>query len=189
MPPKIKFTKEQIIQAGLELVRKYGGEELSARSVSNELGCSPQPIFSYFENMEDLKKAVLEAARGVYKKYISEGLNQNAPFKGAGMQYLRFADEEPKLFEFLFMIDHGEKVVTQFLSKNDVNYSNILEALEKSWNVEKEKAERIYNHMSVYTYGLSILFAKKAGIFTMEDAERMISEMFMSLIEYEGGQV
>lgn len=33
MPPKAKFTRDQIIQAGLDIVRKNGMEALSARAL------------------------------------------------------------------------------------------------------------------------------------------------------------
>ena len=97
MPPKAKFTKEQILKSALEIVRESGIDALSARSLGTALGCSPQPIFSYFENMEDVKNEVISAAKSIYAKYINEGLKKSPTFKGVGMKYIEFAKDEPKL--------------------------------------------------------------------------------------------
>ncbi len=188
MPPKAKFTKKQIIKAGLDIVREEGEEGISARAIGKILGSSSQPLFSYFENMEDLKKCVLEEARGLYSEYISKGLSEELSFKGAGMKHLEFANDEPALFVYLFMTNRGEKTVPHFLFRNGINYENVLAALEKSWNLEKEKAERIYNHISVYTHGLAILFALKTNIYSLEEAEEMITHVFKALIKEERGE-
>ena len=62
MPPKPKFTREQIIAVGLDLVRERGLEGLTAREVGARLGASARPIFTVFENMEELTREVCAAA-------------------------------------------------------------------------------------------------------------------------------
>ncbi len=188
MPPKIKYTKEQIIKAALEIVRTEGEDGISARAIGKILGSSSQPLFSCFENMEELKKGVLNAAKELYGEYVSAGLLEEAPFKGAGMKHIKFAKDEPELFVYLFMTDRGETAVPHFLFRNGINYENVLSALEKSWELEKEKAERIYNHISVYTHGLAILFAQKTNIYTLKEAEEMITHVFKALIKEEIGE-
>ena len=105
MPPKIKITKERIIEASLLLVRRGGEEALNARSLANELGISTQPIFSNFENMDALRNAVLEKANGIYSSYIEEAVTggKYPPYKASGMGYISFAINEPRLFRMLFM--------------------------------------------------------------------------------------
>jgi len=188
MPPKVKFTKDQVIKAGLEIVRNEGEEGISARAIGKILGSSSQPLFSYFENMEDLKKGVFEEAKKLYSEYICKGLLEDLPFKAAGMKHIKFANDEPSLFVYLFMTDRGQKTIPHFLFKNGINYENVLTALEKSWNLGKEKAERIYNHLSVYTHGLAILFAQKTNIYTLNEAEEMISQVFKALMKEERGE-
>ena len=53
MPPKIKITKEEIVDTALNLVREAGEQALNARSIAAKLKCSTQPVFSNFETMED----------------------------------------------------------------------------------------------------------------------------------------
>ena len=57
MPPKAKFTKEQIISKGLDIVREEGMDNLTARALGNRLGSSACPIFTVFENMEEVQTA------------------------------------------------------------------------------------------------------------------------------------
>ena len=47
MPPKAKFTKNEIINAGLEIVRRDGFEALTARALGAELGSSARPFSRY----------------------------------------------------------------------------------------------------------------------------------------------
>ena len=55
MPPKFKFTREQIVAAALEVTRKNGITGLTARGLAAELGSSAKPIFGLFQNMEEGK--------------------------------------------------------------------------------------------------------------------------------------
>ena len=52
VPPKCKFTREEIIQAALDIAKKEGIVSITARSLGAKLGSSSKPIFSVFENME-----------------------------------------------------------------------------------------------------------------------------------------
>ena len=54
MPPKAKFTKDDIIQAGLDIVKENGMDALTARALGSKLGSSSRPIFTVFQNMEEV---------------------------------------------------------------------------------------------------------------------------------------
>ena len=51
MPPKAKFTKEDIIDAGLAILRERDISAVTAREIGNYLGSSARPIFTVFDNM------------------------------------------------------------------------------------------------------------------------------------------
>ena len=59
MPPKAKITKEMILNTVLEITREAGFESVNARSISGRLQCSTRPIFTCYENMEELRKEFL----------------------------------------------------------------------------------------------------------------------------------
>ena len=56
MPPKARITKEMILNTVLEITQKSGFETANARNIANKLQCSTRPIFTCYENMEELKK-------------------------------------------------------------------------------------------------------------------------------------
>ena len=76
MPPKQKFTKEEIVSAALNLVRKEGAEALTARSLGDALQSSARPIFTVFENMAQVRDEVKKATEEIYNQYIREGLKE-----------------------------------------------------------------------------------------------------------------
>ena len=183
MPPRAKFTREQIIDTALDIVRKEGKDALSARSLGKALGTSSAPVFTAFESMEEVQEEVIKAAKALYAGYISQGLEQTPAFKGAGLQYILFAKNEPELFQLLFMSGNGTEDLPHFLPATDENAPFVLSALEKAQNLDNATARKIYNHMAVYAFGIAVLFAKKAYIFTMEEVGDMLSEVFVSLMK------
>ena len=103
MPPKAKFTRDEIIEASLTIVKADGFKALTARALGARLGSSARPIFTVFDSMEEVQQAVMDEAKRIYKQYVERGLKEELPFKGVGTQYILFAVEEPKLFQLLFM--------------------------------------------------------------------------------------
>ena len=103
MPPRVKFQKEDIVSAAVNIVRKKGIEAVTAREVAAELGVSTRPIFTWFETIEQLKCEVYKQAQDHYRRYIRDGLKEEIPFLGVGQQYIRFAKEEPELYKLLFL--------------------------------------------------------------------------------------
>ena len=102
MPPKARVTESMIVDAAIEVVRRQGFENINARTVSGQLYCSTQPVMYHFSTIESLKKAVYRRADQLHSEYlmnIREGLD---PILGIGINYIRFAVEEPQLFRFLF---------------------------------------------------------------------------------------
>ena len=74
MPPKSKFTREQVIAAALDVTRKKGIAGLTARGLAAELASSAKPIFGLFQNMEEVQKEVIAAAYMLYQSYIQKGM-------------------------------------------------------------------------------------------------------------------
>ena len=103
MAPKNKFTKEEMVEAALRVVRANGIDALTAKTMADALGTSTQPIFTAFGSMDGIKKEVYAAAIRVYDRYTEAGLQERIPFFGVGMQYIRFAREEPELYRLLFL--------------------------------------------------------------------------------------
>ena len=96
MPRSYMFTKEQVLDAAIELTREKGFSAVSARSLGDRLGTTSRPIFSHFENMADVQKGIIGAANKLYQSFREEEIKSGryVPYKASGMAYIRFAKEE-----------------------------------------------------------------------------------------------
>ena len=182
MPPKVKYSKEEIVGVAYELIRKEGSSALTARHLAAALGTSTAPIFTAFESIEALNDAVLARAKACYDEYLSKGLTHPIPFKGAGLAHIRFAKDEPLLFRYLFMECKGEAPVLHYLPGNGENEKRVRSVVE-SYGYETESAKRLYNHLAVYVHGLAILYALEQTVFDDGDIDGMLSEVFHALKE------
>lgn len=183
MPPKAKFTKEQITEAALEIIREEGMENLTARALGNKLGSSACPIFTVFANMKEVQQSVIKAIKALYKKYIEKGLSETHAFKGVGTQYVLFAIQEPKLFQILFMSEQTYVPNLEgILPLIDENYDKILLSITAEYGVDRKAAEKLYQHLWIYTHGIAALCATKMCLFTGEEISEMITEVFVSLL-------
>lgn len=183
MAPKAKYTKEMIINSAFELVREQGISALSARSLAKKMNASSQPIFTYFNNMEEVKAEVIKKAKEVYRNdYILEGLKMNPPFKGVGIKYIDFAIKDRMLFELLFMSKNDE--TSHYLPSFDDNAKDVEKVLVKSYHLSLEDSKELYNLLSIFVHGIATLFARESYILTEEDASNMLTTVFMALTKY-----
>lgn len=183
MPPKAKFSKKEITAAALDIVREKGPEALTARALGAKLGSSARPVFTIFNNMEEVNHDVVSAAKALYGHYIEKGLSEPVPFKGVGEQYILFAINEPKLFSLLFMTEQKEMPdLKNVLPVIDDNYDKILISIQKTYGTGVELSEWLYKHMWVYTHGIAALCATGMCGFTENEISGMITEVFKGLM-------
>lgn len=184
MPPKCKFTREEIIKTALDLTREEGINALTARALGTKLGSSPKPIFTVFENMEEVQAEVQKSAKALYAGYIQVGLQQEPAFKGVGMQYILFAIKEPKLFQLLFMSEQPQKPsVSGVLPVIDENYPLILSSVQNGYGLNRNAAENLYRHLWIYSHGIAVLCATNMCSFTAEEIGKMMTEVFVGLLK------
>ena len=156
MPPKVKITKEQIVQTALFLLRQNGEGAINARSIAEALGCSTQPIFSNFATMEELQIAVIDAAYHLYFGFLQREVESGKypQYKAFGMAYVRFAKEEKELFKLLFMRDMSGKDVTP---KADFEAS--VDMIMQANGVDREKAKLMHLEMWTFVHGIGTMLA------------------------------
>ena len=191
MPPKCKFKREEIIQAALDIARNEGIDFVTARALGAKLGSSSKPIFSVFENMEEVQNEVIKAAKALYAEYVRVGLERVPAFKGVGTQYILYAIKEPKLFQLLFMSEQPQKPsVSGVLPIIDESYEQILQSVQNGYDLDKENSERLYRHLWIYTHGIAVLCATNMCSFTAEQISCMMTEVCRSLLNtIKGGDI
>lgn len=179
MPPKAKFTKEEIVSAAVSVVRKSGGSALTARSLGAELGCSARPIFGLFSGMDEVKSEVLNYADKLYKSYMKkECENSNYPtFKAMGLGYIRFSKEEPELFKFLFMRDRSKEKITE----DKETTAQIVEAVQQATGLSEDKAYLFYVENWIFAHGFASNFATGYVDISMDDVSEMMTDIYEGL--------
>lgn len=179
MPPKQKFTKTEIVAAALNLIRREGMAGVTARALGAALGTSTRPIFTVFQNMEEVRRETVEAARAVYNSYVEVGLAESPAFKGVGMQYYRFAKEEPRLFALLFMTEgEAEFTLDDILPAIDENSGRILASIQQQYGLTQEISLRLYQLLWIFTHGIACLCVTGVSRLTEDEAGALLTEVF-----------
>ena len=183
MPPKPKYTKEEITQSAFELVRKAGPESLTAREVGKRLGVSSSPIFTFFKDMDELKEAVKVCAKERFDGYMAVAEQYYPSFKMHGMQFVRFASDEPQLFKLLFMqSSDGETDFGKAIDIIPFGRSEDIEIIKRDYNATDGQAQRLFDQMWIYTYGLCVLCASGVCSFSEKEIALRLSEIFSGIV-------
>ena len=156
MPAVRKVSKEQIIDAAVDVLRDDGFSAINARSVAKKLGCSTQPIYFSFRNMEELKAALTERAIQMHTQRVRDSLRihegNDSRYSSYGMGFVNFAAEEKQLFRWLYL--EGEQLGPY---QNDVLTPEVISVITEEFGYEEDVARRFHQDMVYFTYGLAIL--------------------------------
>lgn len=184
MPPKPKFTKEEIAAAALEVVSKKGIEGLTARELGEVLGSSARPIFTVFRNMEELQEEVRLAAMQRFENYVPEGMDARMPFfKQVGMKMVLFAKDEPKLYQLLFMQENQEDIsFDKVYDRLGLTADKCIEAIQKDYALDLPETKLLFEHVWIYTFGVGVLCATGMCHFTKEQAGTMLTNQFRGMM-------
>lgn len=167
MPRKFMFTKEIIITAALELTRESGISAVTARSLGAKLGSSSKPIFSLFKNMEDVQRAIINEANGLYHGYLAEAAESGkySPYLAVGMAYIHFAKEEKELFKLLFMRDRSHEETIQDTEEN----KTVTALIQKDTGLDEENAATLNLEMWIFAHGIATMIATSYLTLTWDD--------------------
>ena len=180
MPPRVKFTKEEIVEAALRVTREGGIDSLTARSLAAELGASTRPMFTYFDSMDALKHEVHEAAKGIYKTYIERGLAEPVPFLGVGQNTIRFAREEPELFRLLFLqkpdgADGGAAEALAF------SQDLVRDSIMGIYKMDAYEADCYYRNLWLIAFSFCAMIAAGECPYTDEQMSAMFTEVSLAV--------
>ncbi len=183
MPPKVKFTREEIIESAIELVRESGIEFLTSRELGKKLGVTARPIFTAFDNMNELKSELYERAKAIYAEYQNGFENYSPAFKRYGRQIIYFAQKEPQLFKLLFMTqgDGNQPSFYDAVTSSD-DMDAVLDVLARDYQLDREKATRLVNILWIQVYGISVMLVQGVCYFTEEVISEMLSAVFIGAI-------
>lgn len=160
--PKAKITKEMIIDAAFEVTRTAGAENVNARTVSEKLGCSTQPVMYHFAKIEDMKKAVYAKLDWFHAEYLMNIENpQKGIMLGIGLNYIRFAIEEPHLFRFLFQ--SGFAVENNLLEMIDSKaLKPVISAMQEAMEMNTEQTKEVFLTIALFAHGYASIIANNS---------------------------
>lgn len=121
MARKETITKNDILNTAFDMTREEGFSKVSARTLAARAGCSTQPIFRVYKNMEELGGDLFDKAIEFFSTYYEEFPKSNeTPFVNLGLAYIRFAQEEQQVFRLLFLSEnrHGKSLYDMLNGKN-----------------------------------------------------------------------
>ena len=183
MPPKAKFTKEQITKAALGVVSEKGVQALTAKELGAALGTSTTPIFTVFHSMPEVQDAVMLAAMERFEEYAHKAAHLGPVFKQIGMQMILFAKEEPKLYQLIFMSSISE---AQWWDDIDAHLGPLadecLDVLQKDYDLSKDNAKTLFEHVWIHTFGIGALCATGMCDFSHEQIAQMLTQDFTAMM-------
>lgn len=158
MPPTVRFTRDAVLHAACQLMRREGMEALNARAIAKELGGSTQPIFRLFTNMEDLhRELILYVARQFQAHAEADMAQSDSPYIQLCTKYLLYDRNEPELFKLLFMRDR----VSEGQYSDQKNFDLVFNIIKKETPLDDETALRFFERTWLFIHGLAVCIATK----------------------------
>ena len=179
MAPKNKYTKDEMIAAAVNVVRKKGIGGLTAKTMAEELGTSTQPVFTYFSSMDELKGEVRVSAERIYSEYALKGLGKKVPFFGFGVQYIKFAKEEPELYRLIFLTPSDGK--NGALEAMRHSCGEVSGWLERIYNISREQAERYFRDMWLVVHSIATLSVTGGCPYSDDEIGKILTGFSVSL--------
>ena len=183
MPPKAKYTKEQITKAALGIVSEKGVEALTAKELGAALGTSTSPIFTVFNSMQEVQDAVILAAMERFEEYAHKAAHLGPVFKQVGMQMILFAKAEPKLYQLIFMSSISEAQTFDDIYAHLGSVADeCLDVLQKDYDLSKDNAKTLFEHVWIHTFGIGALCATGMCDFSHEQIAEMLTQDFTAMM-------
>lgn len=176
MPPKPKITKEMILNTVLKITQETGFETVNARSIANKLQCSTRPIFTCYENMEELKKEFLDFAFEYYNQYVVNYGKSTIlkPYLLLPLSYIEFAKKETFLFKLLFINDMDLDMTEANDFYKEIGNEEKAKLFSDMIGIDISKAKGIFLDLFLYAHGIAVLTATEKMSFDNNTIEKML---------------
>jgi len=175
MPPKTKFSKQQIIDVAFEIAKSEGIENITIRKVAKDLGSSIAPIYVNFNDVDELIGSVIQKVVELSQQILHEQ-DSGKPFRDIGMAGFRFAKEYPLLFKDFVMNSQS------YMKDYDEGMGDeLILHMQKDPDLEgftEEELREILMKMKIFQTGLSIMVANR--LFTEDVSDEWMVEILDS---------
>ena len=165
MPAIAKVTKEMIIEAAFEIAKEIGAENITARTVSQKLGCSTQPVLYHFKTIEEVRIAAHKKASEFHINYVTNISGKyERPMLEVGMRHIQFAAKERNLFRFLFHSNYYTDIsLSDWLTRE--NFDSLFSILKRQAKADQQQAYYIFSQIFLVTHGIASLLANNTMVY------------------------
>ena len=172
MSPKIKITRDMILDAAFRLVREEGHQALTARRLAAALGCSTQPILYQFSSVDEIVRETCQKADEYHTHYLTDGLeNEEVPLLALGLRYIRFGAEEKPLFRFLFQSGYAEESnLLEMIDSEEL--APVLSAMQEGSGMGPAQTKNVFLTVALFAHGYASIIANNG----LEYDEKLIAE-------------
>lgn len=160
--PKAKITREMVVNAAFEIARAAGIEIVNARTVAEKLSCSTQPVMYHFARIEEMKRAVYEKADRFHTEYLMDiKPSENGIMLGIGLNYVRFAIQEPNLFRFLFQSGFAQaNSLLEMIESEELK--PILDMMSGAMNMSPPQTKEVFMTIAMFAHGYASIIANNS---------------------------
>ena len=182
MPPRAKITKEMIVDTAFCIVQEQGIEKVTARSISEKLNCSTQPVLYHFATIEEIKDNVYKKADEYHTGYIMN-MEQDCenPMLAIGVNYIRFAMEERNLFRFLFQSDEFSGFGILDLVESE-EIGPLLEVLKQELDMPMEQVKKVFTTLFIFVHGYASLYANNTMVYDEKVVLEALDNVFLGAV-------
>lgn len=176
MPPKPKFTPEEVVEAAFGIARKNGAEGVTVSSLKEALGVSASPIFTLFRSVEEIRDEVRKKAFQSLKTALSVADGAESAFLKRAVALVRFAREEPALFRLLFLSEN------QPWEKQALDFPDDLSQIRQTYSVTEKEARRLFERLWVTALGFSVFLVSGSRSFSEKEVTALLDEVFSGAV-------
>lgn len=182
MPAKAKVTKEMILDAAFEIVRADGGNNINARTISQRLHCSTQPVLYHFSSIEEIRKETFKKIEQYHKEYYMDVQGQyDNPLLEIAMRYIRFAETEKNFFRYLFQSDYFEnRDLTDWA--NEEKIEPVIKMMMDAVGITKQQAGDLFLSVYIVMHGYASMFAGNSLKYDETDIMRTLKRTFGGIV-------
>ncbi len=106
----------------------------------------------HFATIDSLKRAAYAAADQLHSEYLVTIPEAQDPVLGIGLNYIRFAVEEPQLFRFLFQSGYtGKNSLLEMIDSAEL--LPILTVMQQESGLSAERTKQVFLTVAMFAHG------------------------------------
>ena len=175
-----------IIDTAFDIARREGESKITARRISEQLGCSTQPVLYHFASVAEIRRAVYRKADAYHSAFIMNMQNDHEnPMLAIGLNYVRFAREESQLFRFLFQSDEFSGTGISELTDAE-ELRPVLAVFQQEMDISSDAAKEIFRTLFVLVHGYASLYANNRMVYDEKLIITTLTKVFYSALCADG---